>query len=102
MLKKNTKFFSTLSIIFVSTYIVLFSSNSLTIIGAYNIWFAFSICVFLSAGGLILSILSIIAKRKHIALYFVVLFSFLLILFTIFLYLLPEAGIPPAIPLFSD
>ncbi|MER2226992.1 MAG: hypothetical protein ABS916_08075 [Carnobacterium sp.] len=100
MLKKQTKFFSTLSIIFISIYIILFLSTGLDKIWTYNIWFEFSLSVFLSVGGFILSILSIIGKGKQVPAYFLVVFSFLLILFTVFIYLLPEAGIPPYIPLF--
>ncbi|WP_157779226.1 hypothetical protein [Loigolactobacillus coryniformis] len=100
MLKKQEKLFSTLSIMFISIYIILFLSTGLDKIGTYNIWFAFSLSVFLSVGGFILSILSIIGKRKQIVAYVLLLFSLLLILFTVFIYLLPEAGIPPYIPLF--
>lgn len=100
MLKKQKKLFSTLSIMFISIYIILFLSTGLDKIGTYNIWFAFSLSVFLSVGGFILSILSVIGKRKQIVAYVLLLFSLLLILFTVFIYLLPEAGIPPYIPLF--
>lgn len=100
MLKKQTKLFSTLSIMFISIYIILFLSTGLDKIGTYNIWFAFSLSVFLSVGGFILSILSIIGKGKQVVAYVLLLFSLLLILFTVFIYLLPEAGIPPGIPLF--
>ena len=85
---------------FISIYIILFLSTGLDKIGTYNIWFAFSLSVFLSVGGFILSILSVIGKRKQIVAYVLLLFSLLLILFTVFIYLLPEAGIPPYIPLF--
>ena len=100
MLKKKTKFHSTLSIIFISIYIILLLSAGLDKIGTYNIWFEFSLAVFLSVGGFILSILSIFGKGKQVVAYVLLLFSLLLILFTVFIYLLPEAGIPPYIPLF--
>lgn len=100
--KKKYRFFLTLSIIFVLTYVALFLSNGLTKIGVYNVWTEFLLCVFLSVGGFVLSILSIVRKRKHLIPYFVALFSFLLILFTVFAYLLPEAGIPPVIPMFFN
>ena len=103
MLKKKTKFLSTLSIIFISIYIILLLSAGLDKIGTYNIWFEFSLAVFLSVGGFILSILSILSifgKGKQVVAYVLLLFSLLLILFTVFIYLLPEAGIPPYIPLF--
>ena len=100
MLKKQKKLFSTLSIMFISIYIILFLSTGLDKIGTYNIWFEFSLAVFLSVGGFILSILSIFGKGKQVVAYVLLLFSLLLILFTVFIYLLPEAGIPPYIPLF--
>ncbi|HJF31593.1 MAG TPA: hypothetical protein K8V56_07420 [Sporosarcina psychrophila] len=102
MIKRNAQLLSVIGIMFVSVYIILFLSTGLDRIAMYNPWFAFLLCVFLSVGGLILSVLSIIGKRTRIAPYFTVLFSFILILFTIFAFLLPEAGIPPAIPLFFD
>ena len=101
-INKNYRFFSTLSIFFVLTYVVLFSSCILTGIGQYNIWAEFLLSVFLSVGGFILSILSILGNRKYATSYFVALFSFLLILFIVFVYLLPEGGLPPAIPLFFN
>ena len=91
MLKKKTKFLSTLSIIFISIYIILLLSAGLDKIGTYNIWFEFSLAVFLSVGGFILSILSIFGKGKQVVAYVLLLFSLLLILFTVFIYLLPEA-----------
>jgi len=100
LLKKQTKLFSTLSIMFISIYIILFLSTGLDKIGTYNIWFAFSLSVFLSVGGFILSILSIIGEGKQAVAYVSLLFTLSLILFTVFIYLLPEAGIPPYLPLF--
>jgi len=91
-----------MGVVFVSVYIILFLSTGLNKIAMYNPWFGFLLCVFLSVGGFILSLLSIIGKRTRIAPYFTLLLSFLLMLFTIFVFLLPEAGIPPAIPLFYD
>ena len=102
LIKRNARLLSGIGIVFVSVYIILFLSTGLSKIAMYNSWFAFLLCVFLSVGGFILSVLSIIGKRTRIAPYFTVLFSLLLILFTIFVFLLPEAGIPPAIPLFFD
>ena len=106
LLKTNAWLFSVISIVFVLIYIILFLSTGLAKVETYNPWFAFLLCALLSVGGFILSvssiILSIIGKRTHIVPYFTVFFSFLLILFTIFVFLLPEAGIPPVIPLFFD
>lgn len=102
LIKRNARLFSGIGIVFVSVYIILFLSNGLSKIVTYNPWFAFLLCIFLSVGGFILSVLSIIGNRTRIAPYFTVLFSFLLILFTIYVFLLPEAGIPPTIPLFFD
>lgn len=99
---KKQKRFSTLSTTFISIYIILFLSTGLDKIGTYNIWFAFSLSVFLSVGGFILSILSISGKGKREVPYLLILFSFLLILFTVLIFLLPEAGIPPYIQLFSN
>ncbi|MHA6259440.1 hypothetical protein ACXYMX_05930 [Sporosarcina sp. CAU 1771] len=101
-MKRNARLFSVIGIVFVSVYIVLFLSTGLDRVANYNQWYAFLLCVFLSVGGFILSILSIIGERIRVVPYFTVLFSTLLILFTIFVFLLPEAGIPPAIPLFFN
>ncbi|MFC5604400.1 hypothetical protein [Sporosarcina koreensis] len=101
-MKRNARLLSVISIAFVSVYIVLFLSTGLNKIAMYNQWYAFLLCVFLSVGGFTLSIFSIFGERTRISPYFTVAFSFLLILFTIFVFLLPEAGIPPAIPLIFD
>ena len=100
MLKENTTFLSLLSITFILVYLLLFMTTLLDKISTYNVWFGFLLCAILSVGSLVLSFLSIIGNKRKLLSYFPAAFSFLLILFTIFIYLLPEAEIPPAIPLF--
>lgn len=63
-------------------------------------WSGFLFCVVLSIGSFILSILSIIKETRRGLSLLASLFAIFLILFTVFMYLLPEAGIPPEIPLF--
>lgn len=60
-------------------------------------WPGFLFCVVLSIGS---SILSIIKETRRGLSLLASLFAIFLILFTVFMYLLPEAGIPPEIPLF--
>ncbi|MER2110601.1 MAG: hypothetical protein ABS889_06635 [Desemzia incerta] len=78
-------------------YMVLFWSSGLVIMSP---WPGFLFCVVLSIGSFILSIISIIKETRRGLSFLTALFAILLILFTIFIYLLPEAGIPPEIPLF--
>lgn len=63
-------------------------------------WPGFLFCVVLSIGSFILSIISIIKETRRGLSLLASLFAIFLILFTVFMYLLPEAGIPPEIPLF--
>lgn len=63
-------------------------------------WSGFLFCVVLSIGSFILSILSIIKETRRGLSLLASLFAIFLILFTVFMYLLPEAGIPPMVPLF--
>jgi len=78
-------------------YMVLFWSNGLVVMSP---WPGFLFCVVLSIGSSILSILSIIKETRRGLSLLASLFAIFLILFTVFMYLLPEAGIPPEIPLF--
>lgn len=78
-------------------YVVLFWSNGLVVMGP---WTGFLVCVVLSIGSFILSIISIIKETRRGFSLLAGLFAIFLILFTVFIYLLPEAGIPPEIPLF--
>ena len=63
-------------------------------------WVSVLCCIVLSIGSFILSILSIIKETRRGLSLLASLFAIFLILFTVFMYLLPEAGIPPEIPLF--
>ena len=99
LLRTHTRLYSRLGIILILMYILLFLSTGLDKMATYNPWLAFLVCVALSVGGFVVSILSIIGKRTELTPYLSAFFSFLLILFTIFVFLLPEGGLPPAIPL---
>ena len=81
-------------------YVVLFWSSGLDLLSTFSPWLGFLICTVLSVGSLVLSIVSIIKEIRRGLSLLAGLFAIFLILFTVFIYLLPEAGIPPEIPLF--
>ncbi|MBM6615422.1 hypothetical protein JTF06_11025 [Desemzia sp. RIT804] len=103
MLKTNARLLSKLGTACVLIYLVLFLSTGLDKMLAYSSpWVVFVVCVLLSFGGFVLSVLSIFGEASHFIPYFSAFLAFLLILFTVFVFLLPEAGIPPLIPLFFE
>lgn len=91
---KNNKLIQRLIISLQIFYIILFfSRNSIN-----NIYFTFFGSITISISSLILSIMNFRNKGNFKVL--LILISIVEILFTIFIYLLPEAGIPPLIKLF--
>gem|GEM_PF-2764870 len=102
MLKTNAHRLSRSSVILIALFILIFLSGGLDKISSYTVWAGFLLCLFMSVGSLILSLLSIVGNWIRITPYMTALFSVFLILFTIFIYLLPEAGIPPMIPLIFE
>lgn len=97
MSETNKNVFLTSAWICILLYVVLFWSSGLVVMSP---WPEFLFCVVLSIGSFILSILSIIKETRRGLSLLASLFAIFLILFTVFMYLLPEAGIPPEIPLF--
>ena len=75
-------------------YILLYFATS----SINNIYFTFWLSAIISILSLILSMMNIINKGNFKLLF--ILISITQILFTVFIYLLPEAGIPPLIKLF--
>ena len=75
-------------------YILLYFSTS----SINNIYFTFWLSVIISISSLILSVGNVINKGNLRILF--ILMSIIQILFTVFIYLLPEAGIPALIKLF--
>lgn len=94
MSETNKNVFLTSAWICILLYVVLFWSSGLVV---RSPWSGFLFCVVLSIGSFILSIIK--ETRRGLSL-LASLFAIFLILFTVFMYLLPEAGIPPEIPLF--
>ena len=97
MSETNKNVFLTSAWICILLYVVLFWSSGLVVMSP---WPGFLFCVVLSIGSFILSILSIIKETRRGLSLLASLFAIFLTLFTVFMYLLPEAGIPPEIPLF--
>ena len=79
-----------LQILYILLYFVTSSIN--------HVYFTFWISVIISITSLILSIRNIINRGDFKILLFII--SVVQILFTVFIYLLPEVGIPPLIKLF--
>lgn len=99
MLKTEKNVFFKSAWICILIYVVLFWSSGLSVMSP---WPGFLVCVVLSIGSFILSIISIIKETRRGLSFLTALFAIFHILFTVFMYLLPEAGIPPAIPLFYN
>ncbi len=80
-------------------YILLFFTGLLGKIGQINVHIAFSICAIISIICFLFSIwlLLPISKFKHGIKYLFLFFAVIQIFVTIFIYLLPEAGIPAPI-----
>lgn len=103
MLKNNAQLFRRVSTLFTALYILLFLTNGLGELANYSPWIGFLVALFLSSGGFILSVLAARGEPWFDPVYLVIYSSFMLILFTIYVFLLPEAGgVPPIIPLFFD
>ena len=82
-----------------TVHILLFFTDLIGKIGEANVYIAFGICAAIS---IICSLLSVgilfpFSKFKHGIKYLFVFFSIIQVLVTIFIYLLPEAGIPAPI-----
>ncbi|MBC5996229.1 hypothetical protein EAI30_10915 [Romboutsia ilealis] len=85
------------------TYILLYLTNVIGIITSLNVYTGFSVCVSINTVTVILNIYYIIKSLKDkigikLSLIFITLLQ---ILFTSFIYLLPEAGIDPLIKLWQ-
>ena len=82
-------------------YIALFFTNGIGIINGYNIYLGFAIYTVLSLVCFLLSVWLVLPFSEcDNALKFLLLFiSIVQLLFTIFIYLLPECGIPAPIQL---
>jgi heme O synthase-like polyprenyltransferase len=77
-------------------FAILFFTNLLGEINTWNVWVGFIMSVALSITALLLSIKAFI-KQKTMLSVFGIFLSTAIILFIIFIFLLPEAGIDPAI-----
>lgn len=83
-------------------YVGLYLSAGLNVLSTFSPWLGFLICTVLSVGSLVLSVISIIKETRRGLSFLAILLAIFLLLFTVFIFLLPEAGIPPAISLFYD
>ncbi|MDU4935778.1 MAG: hypothetical protein E6X43_10740 [Peptostreptococcaceae bacterium] len=101
MIKIDSKLVQRLICIFQTTYILLFLTNVSDIITNFNIYTGFALCVSINMVTVILNMFHIIKLPKDkIGIKLLLIFITLLqILFTVFIYLLPEAGIDPRIKL---
>lgn len=85
------------ALILIVAFLALFFSSALA---KMNVYLSFSICLFISMTCLILGIYSLIKRLSEPISVFIVAASLIILLFTIFAYLLPEPGSPPLIKLF--
>ena len=94
MKKINNKLIQNLIIILQILYILLFFTTSII----NDIYYTFWASVIISIISLISSMINVINKGNFRVLF--ILISIAEILFTVFLYLIPEAGIPAPVKLF--
>ena len=83
------------------TYILLYLTNVIGIITSLNVYTGFAVYVSINMVTVILNICHIInrPKDKIFTKFLLIFITLLQILFTVFIYLLPEAGIDPLIKL---
>lgn len=77
-------------------HLLLFLTNGIGVIGKMNIWVAFSISSILSISAFVMSMITCY-RHKSVWAFAALGMSLLLMAVTIFVFLLPEAGIPPLI-----
>lgn len=85
-----------LAVSLITIDLLLFLTNGIGVIGEMNIWAAFIISSLLSISAFVTSVIACYRHRSVWA-FVAVGMSLLLMAITIFVFLLPEAGIPPAI-----
>lgn len=86
------------ALILIFIFLALYFSSSLP---KMNVYLSFSLCLFISIACLILGVYSLVKRQSKPVSVFIVAASLVILLFTIFAYLLPEPGYPPLIKLFS-
>lgn len=85
-----------LAVSFIVIGLLLFLTNGIGVIGEMNIWAAFIISSLLSVSAFVTSMIACYRHRSVMA-FAAVGMSLLLMAITVFVFLLPEAGIPPEI-----
>lgn len=99
-MKDKASLYFKLGLFLLSAYFVYFVSSGMDLLAQYNIWISFLLSLLLSIGSFVSLCLAVIKDKHFYPTYFFVFVSVLQILFTINIYLLPEAGgIPPLIPI---
>jgi len=82
--------------ILIITFLFLYFS---AILPQMNVYLSFSICLLIGVICLILGVYSLAKRQSTPISIFIIAISIIILLFTLFAYLLPEAGYPPLIEL---
>ncbi|MMZ61891.1 hypothetical protein D1872_240640 [compost metagenome] len=85
-----------IALFLIITFLFLFFSAILT---KMNVYLSFSICLLIGVICLFLGVYSLAKRQSTPISIFIVSMSIIILLFTLFAYLLPEAGYPPLIEL---
>lgn len=82
-----------------ATHVILYFTGILDKIAQANVYASFVLCAFISIVCFLLSVWMLLpfANYKHGSKYLFIFLAILQIISTIFIFLLPEAGIPPLI-----
>lgn len=98
-MKLKRPFHFKLGLFLMIAYFVYFISNGMHIVSRYNMWVGFLLALFLSVGSLVSLILAVLKYKHFYPTYFFLFIALSQVLFTINIYLIPEAGgVPPLIP----
>lgn len=91
------------SILLIATYIIFFLTNGLAMVIEYSLWTGLIVSSLLSIGAFCISVLAWTKDIWETPPVFAAGISYFLILFTIYIFLIPEAGgVPALIPLFYN
>lgn len=98
-LTENNKKISIVIGLLQTVHILIFFTDLLGKIGEANVYIAFGICAIISIICFLLSVWILLpfSNFKHVIKYLFIFFAIIQVLATIFIYLLPEAGIPAPI-----
>ena len=94
-MKKNK--FTSLSVVLIFLFVLNYFSFGFFGLTSSNVYVEFTFWLVTSAGAFITSLISLVKEKMYLSGTLILFTSLFFIAFTIFAFLLPEAGIPPLI-----